>query len=297
MFFILLTLFTNVVFADQVSDNTAIQNKDLVIWLTEDTEENTEEHFISPSKKINVKDFPSPSSYTEHLVLSLLNKYNIKLKYTSAKRINTEIKNSTNTCSANRIKTKERSKYAFFSTVQNIYLGHKLYRLAQVPPLPSILFNTRNELTSLSALFQHLPKLVLGIGDDTSYGEYLDDKISNLDKANIYSRGGSRRIFALNEMLFRKRVDFIIFYPSEISLITPQNQHLESYTISGSPSYILGHFSCSKSNLGKKVIADINKILSKAYLTEDFYNAYQQWLIASDMVKFNEYFKYEFGIK
>ncbi len=250
---------------------------------------------IPQNQVINIENFISPSTYTEHLVLSQLKNYNIKLKYTSVKRLNTEIKNSTNTCAANKIKTKERSQYSVFSTPQNIYLSHKLYRLAQGSPLPSEVFNKQGEIISLDTLFQYLPNLVIGIGDDVSYGEYLDSEVNKLDSANIYNRGGGKRVFALNEMLFRKRVDFILFYPSEINLIAPKSQHVESYTIAGTLPYVLGYFACSNSELGKKVIANINKTLANAYQTEDFYKAYKKWLIPSDFNKLNEYFIKEFG--
>lgn len=275
------------------TQNDSPSAKTQIIWLYEDTTENIallDYHNYS----LNTS---SPSIYTEQLVLSQLDNYEIKLQKTSLKRLNTELKNSTNSCAANRIKTPERQEFSLFSTPQNIYLSHKLYRLAQKKPLPKEVLNEHGEIISLKNLFEYFPSKVLGTGDDASYGDFLDAEIAKLNDANVYVRGGGKRLSSLNEMLMKKRLDFLLFYPNDINLLTSNTIELESYSIAGSTPYMLGHFTCSKSEIGQQVINDINKILAKAYQSKNFYQVYQQWLLPADFKKLNNYFINEFGKK
>ena len=284
----LFSILTNSTSAKPLPDKSPSQIKERIIWLYEDIKENMA---LESYSQFSPDKYSSPSVYTEKLILSKLKQYDIKLKKTSIKRINLEIKNSTNTCAASRIKTPKRREFSFFSTPQNIYLSHRLYRLENKTPLSRKLFNDQGEIKSLQNFFSHLPTSVLGTGDDVSYGDFLDKELVKLSTKNIYQRGGGKRIYALNEMLFRDRVDFILFYPSDINLIAnPTNRRLESYPISENPPYSLGYFSCSKSEFGQKVITEINKILAEAYTKNNFHQVYQQWLLPADMVELDQYY-------
>lgn len=269
-------------------------DKESIVWLYEDVEENSE--FLKfPNITPNI--LSSPSVYTELYVLDKLKNYDIKLLKTSVKRINVEIQKNTNTCAANRVKTPEREKYFLFSLPQNFYPSHKLYRLAQDEPLPRGLLNEYGEIISLKKLFEYFPQQKLGTGDDVSYGVYLDSEIDKLSKNNIYSRGGSKRIFALNEMLFKQRIDYVIYYPNEINMLTHTNQLIESYNIAGTSPYIIGHITCSKSEIGKKIINETNEILIRAHQTKAFHPVYQQWFLSSEMIELNIYLNKIFSQK
>ena len=293
IFFLLLSL-TKSSLANTPSQPEIKAPKESIIWLYEDSKEN---YSLLNYPQILPDVSASPSVYTEQLILIYLKQYNFKLQPTSVKRINVEIKNSKNTCAANRIKTKAREQFSVFSTPQNIYLSHKLYRLAKDVPPPISLFNKDGKITSLADFFRHYQELVLGIGDDVSYGNFIDDEIDKVSKKNIYHRGGSDHLFALTKMMFAKRINFILSYPDEIKLNLPKNLQLESYSIAGSTPYILGHFTCSNSELGKRVINDINKILAREYLNNDFHQVYKNWLLPEDMPELDKYFSAEFGKK
>jgi len=277
-------VFTNFLFINSLRAKEKVN----LIWLIEDSKENLT---IGTPFAADT----STSTFTEDLVLSGLKKYNIELQRVSMKRIDAELKNKNNACAASRIKTKERETYSIYSTPQNIYLSHKIYRLANDKPLSSSIFNENGDIKSLYALFSHYQDKTLAIADAVSYGLFLDDQIAHLNPKSLYNRGGGRRIIAINEMLFKKRVDFILYYPTEINILTPKAQQLESYHISGTEPYILGHFTCSKSKLGKQVISDINKLLFKAYSSNEFYQAHSRWLLPSDIQKLNQYYIEIFG--
>jgi len=264
------------------------QDKPELLWLVEDSQENL--NLGTP-----LAPTTSTSTYTEDLILSKLTQYQITLQRVSMKRIDAQLKNKDNVCAASRIKTKQRLKYSLYSKPQNIYLSHKIYRLANKSPLSPAIFDTLGNLKSLYHLFGQYPDSILAIADGVSYGKILDNQISHLNKDNLYNRGGSHRVVAINEMLFKDRVDFIIYYPTEIKLLLSEPDILESYHIAGTEPYILGHFTCSNSEFGKQVISDINNILSDAYTTEDFYNAHSRWLLPSDIKKLNLYYIKTFG--
>ena len=293
IFFLLLSLL-QLALANPLSLPETVIAKESIIWLYEDSKEN----YALVKYPTTLPDISSsPAVYTEQLILNQLKKYNLKLRPTSVKRINAEIKNSTNTCAANRIKTKDRESFSVFSTPQNIYLSHKLYRLSQDVSPPENLFNKNGKITSLADFLNYYQELVLGIGDAVSYGNFIDEELDKVSKNNIYKRGGSDHLFALTNMMLAKRINFILSYPDEIKFNLPENQKLDSYRIAGSTPYILGHFTCSNSEFGKKVIKDINEILAKEYLKKDFYKVYKNWLLPEDMPELDKYFSNEFGKK
>jgi len=264
------------------------KDKPEIIWLIEDSKENST---IGTPLATNT----STSTYTEDLILSGLTNYKIELQRVSMKRIDAQLKSTRNACVASRIKTKKRETYSIYSSPQNIYLSHKIYRLANEKPLSPNVFNENGDIKSLYALFSHYQDKTLAIADAVSYGLLLDEQIAHLKPKTLYNRGGGRRILAINEMLFKSRVDFILYYPTEINILTPKSKKLESYHIAGSEPFILGYFTCSKSKLGEQVILDINKLLSSAYLSKAFYHAHSRWLLPSDIQKLNRYYIKIFG--
>jgi len=264
------------------------KDKPEIIWLIEDSKENST---IGTPLAANT----STSTYTEDLILSGLTNYKIELQRVSMKRIGAQLKSKNNACAASRIKTKSRESYSVYSTPQNIYLGHKIYRLSNDIPLSPKIFNEVGNIKSLFDLFAYYPDSILAIADAVSYGKFLDNQISQLNKDTLYNRGGGHRIVGINEMLFKNRVDFIIYYPTEINLLSSESVSLESYHIEGSEPYILGHFVCSDSKLGKAVITDINTLLNKAYSTKAFYQAHTRWLLPADIQRLNGFYIETFG--
>lgn len=216
--------------------------------------------------------------------------YNLKFVRATGDRANKILQEDANACMSNRIKNPSREKYLLFSLPHDLYLGLKIYQLATTAPLPKSLLNEQGEVKSLAALFSHYPDKILATGSGVSYGEEIDNQIAALNPENVFVRGGSSRIVSIINMLFKKRIDFIIYYPLDMIELAKGGPKLESYTIAGSPPYHLGHVSCAKSAQGEKVIADIDNILEKAYLTQAFYHAHEKWLIEDDVPTLRKYF-------
>ena len=133
------------------------------------------------------------------------------------------------------------------------------------------------ENIDLPLIFKALPTKTLGITKDISFGNFLDQQIKQIKPANIYYRGGSQRVVALESMLLKSRVDFVLALPVDITPSEAEKVLLEQYTIAGAPPYLIAHFNCSKGPSGQRIIKDINKILAKFYQTEDYYLAHKKW--------------------
>jgi len=254
-----------------------------ITWIIEDTHE--WESYIN-----NIPT--TTSNETSMMVIKGLTNLGYQLEFVKATgdRADKLLQDEENTCMSDRIKTPYREKFSFFSIPHDLYLAQKLYRLAQLPLLGPKELNAQGEVISLAHLFSNHPKKILATASGTSYGIELDRQISELDPKNVFVRSGSRRIVMLAKMLFRSRVDYIIYYPQEINEINKKNITLESYTIAGSPSYFLGHVACAKTKTGKQIIADIDEILQQAYPTKEFYYAHKKWLIKSDLPKLRQHF-------
>ena len=245
-------------------------SKEKIIWLVEDKIENID---------LLAKNSPetSTASYIENVIIQQLTQYDVQVERVTVSRINRMLHSKDNTCVANRANTPERRQYSLFSDPQSFYLTHKLYRFNQAKALPSQLFNAQGEIKNLPSVFQALPGQTIGIAQDVSFGNFLDQQIKQIEPANIYYRGGNQRVVSLASMLYKSRVDFLLALPVDITPDRAQKELLEQYTIAGAPPYLIAHFNCSNSGLGQRIITDINRILAKVYQTKDYYQAHKKW--------------------
>jgi len=256
--------------------------KEKIIWLVEDKSEN-----------LNLLDKMSPSnsaatSVERHIIFSLT-QYDIEVKRVSMKRINRFLKSNPNACVSNRAKLKEREVYSYYSFPQSFYLTHKLYRFNQYTPLLPSLINEQGELNSIKALFDSQPNQYIGLADGVSFGRYLDSKIAQLSTDNVYYRGGTYRVSALESMLYAGRVDYLLALPVDMNPSLVQQSKLEQYNVAGAPPFVIAHFSCSKTELGKQVINDINRHLLGTYSEDNFDEINGSWYSNKDKKEIQAY--------
>ena len=263
------------------------ENKE-ILWLIEDTYE-----WENYKKGIST----STSQDTAAFILKGLDSMGYTLNFAKAtgKRINRFLINSNNACISNRIKTKEREKFSTFSLAHDIYLGLQLYRRSQIEPLPPEILNNKGEIESLAALFKYNTDKVLAISSGISYGSAIDEQIKYLAEKNVFKRTGGSRLKSLAEMFFRGRVDYVIYYPTDMDVIAKNSVDLESYKLANTSPYILGHVTCSKGKYGNAIIQDIDKILKQTYSKFEFYYAHEKWVPTSDLPTLREYFIEVFG--
>jgi len=271
-YFINIALLLVVISSTSVQSNHINENthQEKIIWLVEDKIENID---------LLTKDSAetSTASYIENLIIQQLSQYDIQVERVTASRTNRILKSKANVCTANRAQTPERLEYSLFSDPQSFYLTHKLYRFNQKSALPSHLFNAKGEIKNLASVFKALPTQTIGIAQDVSFGNFLDQQIKQIKTTNIYYRGGSQRVVALASMLYKARVDLLLALPVDITPLKSQKHLLEQYTIAGAPPYLIAHFNCSNSSLGQRIISDINEILTKLYQSNEYYQAHKKW--------------------
>lgn len=259
-----------------------INAKDKVLWLVEDKTENL--NLLDVNSPIN-----SAATAVEREAILSLKKYDVEVKRVSIKRINHLMKTNENVCAANRAKLKEREEYSHYSYPQSFYLTHKLYRYDQASALPDTLFTETGEIASIKALFDAKPSEHIAIVDGVSFGAYLDREIAKLDSKNIHYRGGVRRVSALESMLYAGRVDYLLALPVDMNPTESQKEKLEQYNVAGAPPFVIAHFSCSKTEFGKQVIADINRYLYQSYAKSAFEKINGPWYSYQDREQIQSY--------
>jgi uncharacterized protein (TIGR02285 family) len=283
--YFLLSLFIfSGIFIPKIVWSSAPPKYEEILWLVEDTYE-----WADYEKGISV----STSQDTATIIITALLGANYKLSFVKAsgERINHFLKNNDNACISNRIKTPAREEYSLYSTPHDIYLGLQIYRLKQKEPLAYALFDSQGEITHLADIFNYYPANTLGVSGGISYGVEIDQQLQLLKEENLFVRSGGLRLQSLVNMFFKKRIDYVIYYPTDMDkLLKSTSIEIESYKLAETPAYLAGHVTCSKSIFGKKVIKKINHILTNAYKTEEFYNAHAKWVPTSDLKTLNHYF-------
>jgi len=274
-----------------------IQAKEKLIWVTDDQAELT--NYLNDS-------YVSIGTDTTKLVVqSLLKIYDIDIQLAQLPRINSLLTSLPALCTSNRIKTKQRLQENLFSLPINLYLSTRLYFLDETRYRSGIdlfkpLLNDSGELISLELLFDTLPELTIGVSKGRSFGNALDGQLSKVAERNLIFRAGTGRYDALTKMLFKSRLDFILKFPTQFKREIddyPEKVQVSSLAVAGNDQYIIGHVACNQSDLGKKVITDVNKILQRLYQQPVFYHAHSRYLSSADVINFNRFYQEVYQVK
>ena len=260
-----------------------------LIWLTDD--------------KKDLVDLKSPDNIsigtdTTKLVLSALTDYDINVQLVQLPRAKKLMKSMDNLCMSNRVKTKERLKDNIFSLPVNVFPSLRLYYLADNENIftensLNMLLNEQGELKSLAQIFHHYPNAILATTKGRSFGEVVDKQIQQVPSRNILQRAGDGRYQAMMHMLFKGRIDFIIDFPVEMKReldAFDMPVSLASLPIADTPEYIVGHIACSKSDLGEKIVQQVNTRLLTLYQQAEFFYAHSRYLADADLTNFSQYY-------
>lgn len=268
------------------SHSKAIQS---LIWLTDDKKDLVD---LKSSENISI------GTDTTKLVLSALTDYDINIQLVQLPRAKILMKSMDNLCMSNRVKTKERLKDNTFSLPVNVFPSLRLYYLADNENIFTdnsleALLNEQGELKSLAHIFNHYPNAILATTKGRSFGEVVDKQIQQVPSDNILQRAGDGRYQAMMQMLLKGRVDFIIDFPVEIKReLDAFNRpvSLASLPMADTPDYVVGHIACSKSDLGEKVVQQVNTRLLALYQQAEFFDAHSRYLAEADLANFAQYY-------
>ncbi len=255
-----------------------------IIWLTDDNRD---------LSYLLLNDKKSIGLDTINLVLKNLPNYRIDFQYASIARINRQLKNQENTCVGNRLKTKQREEDNLFSLPINIHPNVKLYYLKDNVKLPQEVIDEDGQLTSLSALFGMLPNKVFGQAKGRSFGEFIDQQLAELAVKNIAISQGNDRYNAISRLFFKRHIDFIIDYPSQLKtkiLQYNESNNIASIEISNAPNYLVSYIACSKSPIGEQFINQVNQAVKVLYYSPEYYQAHIDYLPKADHDAFKRFY-------
>ncbi|KPZ68897.1 hypothetical protein AN944_03309 [Shewanella sp. P1-14-1] len=176
-----------------------------------------------------------------------------------------ELSKQQNSCMFNKIKTKERESVAHFSK----------YPISVYPPLRLIVMSHHRELFPKEFDLANFPADThgqLGVVKDRAYGDFIDEKIKR-NPHQYYIRGGMGSSNSLIKMLKAERVKGIIEYSEVVdAFLRDNNQSLDyqSIPIRHVTQPIYGYIVCSQGEKGKKVIAEIDRIMGLQSFQEAF---------------------------
>ena len=265
-----------------------VTDKTLILWLTGD---------FKDLDDLTIELPVSIATDTNNLVLNSMKNYQFTFQVVPMPRIDILLKSTESMCVGNRIKTAERLETSVFSLPLNIYPGIRLYFLKSRDDIPKSLLNKQSELLSLTSLFQEFPERILGKTKGRSFDSFLDSEIDELSPRNLLLLSGSGNAYAINYMLFKKRVDYVIEFPIEINgAINSYSQKVDihSLPIANSPKLIAGRIACTDTEVGRKFIAEVNKVLINLYQTPEFYQAHARYINENDLPDFKRSFSQYF---
>lgn len=208
------------------------------------------------------------------LIINQMPNYKHEIVVTTLARAVADIKANKYSCHPALIETKQRKEFMLFSQASLLNPTGRI--IGQVNLIKPFLENGKVNLTKL---LQQSP-LTLAHINKRSYGQ----KIDNILKNNL----NDRQIFQVQDieltrvfkMIERKRLDFVIAYPHEISYYINNNvstNRLGIYQIAGIPAYTLSSVACPKTPWGQQAISDINQALRKIKPTKAYQNALLAW--------------------
>lgn len=235
-----------------------------------------------------------------YLVTSKLSSFHLQMKVTSVSRMKYELENTENTCVANRIKTEERKNYSVFSSAISLHPTPRVYCMSDKLTIGSDILDSEGHLLSLMHLLDANPSAELTIVKDASYGHFIDNQIKSIPEQKIQYLNVDNRYQTSPKLLVEGFADITVENPGEFrrqmaSLGNPENA--KGIGLSGAIQFVLGHVACSKSELGAKVVAQVNEVFKDIAGTQTHYSAHLPYIDAQQMQEFTSKYKDKFGTK
>lgn len=269
----------------------AVNANERIFWLVDDEKE-----------LMHLRDGKPRSISVDvvYLVTSRLTSFDIQMKLTSVSRMKYELENTQNTCVANRIKTKARENYSVFSSPISLHPTPRVYYMSDKLTIGEGLLDEEGHLLSLMHLLDANPTAKLTIVKDASYGHFIDDQIKLIPEQKIQYLNVDNRYQTSPKLLVEGFADITVENPGEFrrqmaTLGNPQNA--KGLGLSGAIQFVLGHVACSKSELGAKVVAEVNEVFDTIAGSQEHYSAHLPYIDAQQMEEFTSKYKAKFGSK
>lgn len=194
------------------------------------------------------------------LMIKNLNEFHHTTKYTNSARAINNLKTKTNYCFSGLNKNKQRESFIHFSKPFMYALPHEVIIKSKNLPLFKPFINQKGRI-DLEKLFQD-KSLQLTYTKERSYTNFIDSLILKYKKnKNLAYRPSSDLAKGFLRMLTTNRVDYIIEYPAVVYFNS--NDDFLSIPIQNSDQSFPVYIGCSKTDLGKNIIQEIDKIITQ----------------------------------
>jgi len=209
-----------------------------------------------------------------------LPEYRHEVAETNMKRLLKTIEMGRHACSNLLLKTPEREKFVVFSKPYILTHAYRIIVRAEDWGKFGRITNQDGAL-SLARLLE-TEGLRLGYSEGRSYSPPVNAVLKErANKKNSYSSASADLLRALLKMTARKRVDYTIGYPFEVTYLARQmdlKQAFVSYPIAESAETYVAHVGCPNNEWGRKVIAAINPAIERLRVDKKLYGAYMDWV-------------------
>ncbi len=194
-------------------------------------------------------------------------------------------------CLVNKLKTKQRLEKYIFTSPINLFLGRRLYQNSSFKQLENI--DSYDHYIKLDELFRQKPNAKILISNQISYGDVLDNQLSNLADKNKIIRHSPEQSHGLIHMFSRGYIEFSLLYPQQVYY---SNIELEArtYLLDNSPPFVLGHIMCNKTPSTKKFIKQLNSHLSSQRSSSRLLDIHLQFVRPADQAMISHYFHQAF---
>lgn len=169
--------------------------------------------------------------------------------------------------------TPERHKRSYFSQPAGLLPNLAVNSVKQHEKLTKLDLERPIQMKTLA----QDPDLLGLIENDRAYptaiSEYINKSGSNLGGSSMVTMNPA-------QLLAAKRVDYVVDYPNRLryfSIDAGQDLKLEFRTIAEIPSFSYTYVSCSKSEVGKRWIVDVDKALDVLKQKPEYKNAMYRW--------------------
>lgn len=205
-------------------------------------------------------------------------------------RVDKEAQLGRTTCMTNRFYTEERAKHSYYTKPYSMSLSLKIilmedtHRRIRRPSELSV--EVVNEGFMLNGALEF----------GRSYGADLDPLLEQYLSSPLLSERRTTSAQLL-DMLQLKRLDYFIEYPLNFTYLT-QTRSLDpgkfvNVEISESPAYVLSWVSCSKTELGRKVVEQLNSVIDAEKAKPEYLELVTHWLPEPDAQKLERYYREE----
>ncbi len=197
-----------------------------------------------------------------------------------------------NVCNVGLYRTPEREKFMYFSLPS--FFTYPTVLIIDKSKWPAF---GNAKMVKLSDILKS-NTLIIGRGENRSYGKFVDEI---LDKhgtnKNLFAFEGQELSLNFFNMLKLDRLDGLIGLPEEAMYqaerlgIRDQIMTIDIEENQGNPESWFSYVACSKTDWGKKVIEDINRVLIGQRPSDRYRAAYERWLDESSHEGYRKLYK------